>query len=290
MTKPFDGAISRFFEKEAPKDVRHAIEDARKKDVLTSDFPYERWIDKDEYEDALDALQVQLVKCQAWVRETGTRVVAVFEGRDAAGKGGTIRRLTDNLSSRAATVVALSTPTETERGEWYFQRYVRHLPSAGQMTVFDRSWYNRAVVEKVFGFCTDEQREAFFDQLPSFEKLLVDDGIILVKLWLNVGRAEQLRRMLNREGDTLKQWKLSQIDVDGLQKWDAYTDAIGETLERSHYDFAPWTVVRSDDKRRARLNAIRSILSEIPYKGRDDDVLKIDKKIAGGPELWLNGA
>ena len=290
MDKPFDGAITRYAEEEAPKDIRRAIKEAKKKDVVTPEYPYDRWMDKGEYEDALDALQIELVKCQRWVSETGARVVAVFEGRDAAGKGSTIRRLTANLSSRRAAVVALSKPTETEAGEWYFQRYARHLPTAGQMAIYDRSWYNRAVVEKVFGFCTDDEREAFFDQLPDFERLLVKDGVILLKLWLNVGRAEQLRRFLSRENDPLKQWKLSDIDVEGLAKWDAYTDAIGDTLERSNYDFAPWTVVRSDDKRRARLNAIRVVLDAVPYEGRDDSVLEVDAKIAGGTALWMHGA
>lgn len=290
MPKPFDAAITRFFEDEAPKDIRKAIEKASKKDILTDDFPYEEWMDKDDYEEQLDALQVELVKCQAWVRDTGARVVVVFEGRDAAGKGGTIKRFRENLNPRIAHTVALSKPTETEAGQWYFQRYVQHLPTAGQIVLFDRSWYNRAVVEHVFGFCTDAEREKFFAQLPSFEDMLVQEGITFIKLWLNVGRAEQLRRFLAREDDHLKQWKLSMIDVKGLAKWDAYTDAISETFERSHTDDAPWTVVRSDDKRRARLNAIRSVLVQIDYDGRDDDALKIDRKIAGGPELWLQGA
>ena len=290
MSKPFDAAITRFFEDEAPKDIRKAIEKADKKDILTDDFPYDEWMDKDDYEDQLDALQIELVKCQAWVRDSGARVIVVFEGRDAAGKGGTIKRFRQNLNPRVARTVALSKPTETEAGQWYFQRYVEHLPTAGEMVLFDRSWYNRAVVEKVFGFCTDAQRETFFDQAPDFEAMLTQDGITLVKLWLNVGRAEQLRRFLAREDDHLKQWKLSMIDVKGLARWDAYTDAIAETFERTHTDTAPWTVVRSDDKRRARLNAIRSVLIQVDYAGRDDKALRIDDKIAGGTELWLNGA
>jgi polyphosphate kinase 2 len=290
MSKPFDAAITRFFEDEAPKDIRKAIEKADKKDILTDDFPYDEWMDKDDYEDQLDALQIELVKCQAWVRDSGARVIVVFEGRDAAGKGGTIKRFRQNLNPRVARTVALSKPSETEAGQWYFQRYVEHLPTAGEMVLFDRSWYNRAVVEKVFGFCTDAQRETFFDQAPDFEAMLTQDGITLVKLWLNVGRAEQLRRFLAREDDHLKQWKLSMIDVKGLARWDAYTDAIAETFERTHTDTAPWTVVRSDDKRRARLNAIRSVLIQVDYAGRDDKALRIDDKIAGRPELWLNGA
>ncbi|MEM8823016.1 MAG: polyphosphate kinase 2, partial [Pseudomonadota bacterium] len=180
MIKPFDAAITRFYEEEAPKAVRHAIEEGHKKDILTDDFPYDQWMDKHSYEDQLDALQIELVKMQSWARKTGARVVAVFEGRDAAGKGGTIRRLRQNLNPRSAKIVALSKPTETEAGEWYFQRYVRPLPTAGQIAIYDRSWYNRAVVEHVFGFCTQDQRHTFFQQLPNFERLLVDDGVILV--------------------------------------------------------------------------------------------------------------
>ena len=290
MEKPFDGAISRYAEEEAPEAVREAIEEAGRKEVVTEGYPYDTWLKKSDYEEQLDALQVELVKMQSWLAESGARLACVFEGRDAAGKGSTIRRVTANLASRQAKVVALSKPTETEAGQWYFQRYVAHLPTAGQMTIFDRSWYNRAVVEHVFGFCTPEQREAFFAQLPKFEELLVQDGIVLVKFWLTVGRGEQLRRFLAREGDPLKQWKLSSIDVKGLAKWDAYTEAIGETLERADFDFAPWTVVRSDDKRRARLAAIRTILNAVPYEGRDEDLLEVDRKIAGGTELWLEGA
>jgi polyphosphate kinase 2 len=290
MPKPFDAAITRFFENDAPDDVRRHIEEGGKKDVLTDGYPYDRWLDKKSYAGQLDALQVELVKMLAWVIGTKARVVVVFEGRDAAGKGGTIRRMRHNLNPRSAKVVALGRPTETERGEWFFQRYVRPLPSAGQVAIYDRSWYNRAVVEHVFGFCTPQERERFFGQLPAFEKMLVDDGIVLVKVWLNVGQAEQLRRMLARESDPLKQWKLSRIDVEGLAKWDAYTAAIGETFERSHFAYAPWTVVRADDKRRARLDAIRSVLRAIPYEGRDEGVLEVDGLVAGGPELWLAGA
>ncbi|WP_179379445.1 polyphosphate kinase 2 [Jannaschia marina] len=290
MPKPFDAAITCYFEDEAPAAIREAIEGGDKNDVIMDAYPYDDRMEKDRYKAELAALQIELVKCQSWVRDNGARVVVVFEGRDAAGKGGTIKRFRENLSARIARVVALSKPTETEAGQWYFQRYVAQLPTAGQFALFDRSWYNRAVVEHVFGFCSEDQREHFFHQLPAFEDMLVDDGVILVKLWLNVGRAEQLRRFLARESDPLKQWKLSAIDVKGLAKWDAYTAAIGETFERSHTAVAPWTVVRSDDKRRARLGAIRSVLTRIPYAGRDDSALDIDPKIAGGPELWLAGA
>ena len=290
MTKPFDAAITRFYEDEAPDDVRQAIRKAGKKDIIVEGFPYDKRMGRDAYEEQMAALQIELVKCQAWIAASGARVAVVFEGRDAAGKGGTIKRFRENLNPRVVKTVALSKPTEAEAGQWYFQRYVQHLPTAGQMTLFDRSWYNRAVVEHVFGFCTPAEREKFFAQLPAFEEMLVGEGITLVKLWLNVGRAEQLRRFLSREVDPLKQWKLSRVDADGLSKWDAYTAAIEETFARSHTAAAPWTVVRSDDKRRARLEAIRSVLTRVDYDGRDEDALRIDGKIAGGPELWLAGA
>lgn len=266
MSLPFDGAISAYYETEAPDDIRKAIRDADKDDILADDFPYDEWMDKDDYEDEMDALQLELVKLQADVKKTGKRVVAVFEGRDAAGKGGTIKRFRENLNPRVARVVALSKPSEREMGQWYFQRYIAHLPTEGEIVLFDRSWYNRGVVEKVFGFCTDEQREHFFRQLPHFENMLRDEDAHFTKIWLNVSRAEQLRRFLAREKDRLKQWKLSSIDVEGLKKWDAYSSAIAETFDQSHNVAAPWTVIRSDDKYRARLEAIKAVLAPIDYE------------------------
>lgn len=284
MSKPFNGDISTFYESGAPDHVRAAIRDAGRKDILADDWPYAKRMGRTEYEAEMAALQIELVKAQSWIKSSGARVAVVFEGRDAAGKGGTIKRVRENLPPRVVRTVALSKPTDTEAGQWYFQRYVQHLPTAGELVLFDRSWYNRAVVEHVFEFCTPVQREAFFSQLPGFERTLVEDGIILVKLWLNVSRPEQLRRFLARESDPLKQWKLSWIDVEGLNRWDAYTAAIKETFERSHSDTAPWTVVRSDDKRRARLNAIRSILAQLDYPDKDMGV--IDAQLCGGPEVW----
>jgi len=287
MTKPFDGAISTYFNDEAPAWMRDQIGNAKKNAVLDPSFPYDHRMDRDDYEDQLAALQIELVKYHAWVRDTGQRIAVVFEGRDAAGKGGAIKRVRENLNPRVAGIVALSKPTEYEAGQWYFQRYVHNLPSAGEIRLFDRSWYNRAVVEKVFGFCTDAQRETFFAQLPGFESTLVQDGIHLTKIWLNVGRAEQLRRFLDREGDPLKQWKLSWIDVEGLKKWAGYSAAISETLERSHTAAAPWTVIRADDKRRARLAVIRALLADLDYTGKDANVLgQPDPAICGGPDLW----
>ncbi|SFD75715.1 polyphosphate kinase 2, PA0141 family [Sulfitobacter brevis] len=287
MTLPFDGAISAFFENDAPSELRNEIRRAEKDDVLGNSYPHSERLARKVYEKDYEKLQIELVKLQAWVRDSGTRIAMVFEGRDAAGKGGTIGRMRDNLNPRSAHIVALPKPTETEAGQWYFQRYIKHLPTAGEMVFYDRSWYNRGVVEPVFGFCTDEQRAHFFQQVNPFEAMLVEDGIHLFKFWLNVGRAEQLRRMLARESDPLKQWKLSMIDVKGLGKWDAYSAAIRDTLTRSHTDAAPWTVIRSDDKRRARLNAIRVVLSAFDYPQKDRKAIgTVDLEIVGTPDIW----
>lgn len=289
MTKPFEAAISAYYTDAAPDWVRDQIDVAKKNRVLDPSYPYDKRMDRKAYEADLAALQIELVKMLNWVRDSGTRVAVVFEGRDASGKGGAIKRIRENLNPRAAGVVALSKPTEREAGQWYFQRYIQHLPSAGEIRLFDRSWYNRGVVEKVFGFCTDPQREAFFAQLPGFESTIATDGIHLTKVWLNVGRAEQLRRFLDRETDPLKQWKLSWIDVEGLKRWDEYSDAIAETLERSHTTAARWTVIRSDDKRRARVAVIRAVLQGLEYDGKDNDLVGApDPKITGGPEMWSN--
>jgi polyphosphate kinase 2 len=287
MDLPFDGAISAFHENDAPKAIRNAIARADKNEMINPDYPYDERMPRKAYEKDLEALQTELVKMQAWAKESGARIVCVFEGRDAAGKGGTIKRFREYLNPRGARVVALSKPSETEQGQWYFQRYIDHLPAAGEIVFYDRSWYNRGVVEKVFGFCTDDQREHFFAQVPDFERMLVDEGIHLFKFWLNVGRAEQLRRFLNRENDPLKQWKLSWIDVEGLKKWDDYSQAIQETLDRSHTDVAPWTIIRSDDKRRARLEAIRHVLQNVDYKRKSEKAIgKADDKVCGDPDIW----
>ena len=284
MGKPLDGAISDFYENEAPQDIRQAIEGADKKDMLSHSYPYRKRMKTTDYEAAYDALQMELVKMQAWVKATGARVVVIFEGRDAAGKGGTIKRVRENLNPRIARVVALSKPSDAEQSQWYFQRYVDHLPSAGQITLFDRSWYNRGVVEHVFGFCEPNQRVHFFNQVNDFEKMLVDDGVIFLKLWLTVGRAEQLRRFLARESDPLKQWKLSWIDGEGLKRWDAYTAAIQETMAKATSGHAPWHVIRSDDKRRARIASMQPILQAVPYDGKGD-IGEVDAGVRGGPEL-----
>ncbi|MGA0542334.1 polyphosphate kinase 2 [Neotabrizicola sp. VNH66] len=286
MDLPFDGAISTFFRETCPKAIRKAIEQDDGNDILTKSYPYREEMKKKDYEATMEGLQRQLVRMQADIKATGKRVVVLFEGRDAAGKGGTIAVMRENLNPRVANVVALPAPSDREKGQWYFQRYIDWLPAAGEMALFDRSWYNRGVVEKVFGFCTEAQREKFFDQLPHFEDMLVSEGITLVKLWLEVGQAEQLKRFLDREQDPLKQWKLSSIDIEGLAKWDDYTAAIDETLDRSHRKKTPWTVILSDDKKRARIAAIQTVLQAVDFKGRDLALIGTpDGKICGGPEL-----
>ncbi len=287
---PFDGAISRFLAEEAPAEIRTAIEEGRKRDIITPDFPYDRWMKRSDYDDRMRALQIELVKLKAWIERSGTRIVVIFEGRDTAGKSGAIRRVTENLNPRTARIMALGKPDERERSQWFFQRYIDHLPAAGEMLLMDRSWYNRAVIEPVFGFATPTQRDRFFAQLPDVERTITDDGIHLIKLWFNVSRAEQLRRMLARESHPLKQWKLSAIDVEGLGKWDAYTQAIGAMFARSHFDFAPWTVIRSDDKYRARIAAIQRLLLAFDYDRKDADAVGApDPRIMGGPDLWPQG-
>lgn len=283
---PYDGAITRFFETEAPAEMRGAIQGGGKA-ILSPRYPHAARMDAAEYDRIAYALQIELAKLQAWVQKSGARIVILFEGRDAAGKGSTIKRFVENLNPRVARVAALARPSDSEAGQWYFQRYIAHLPTAGEITLFDRSWYNRSVVERVFGFCTTAERDLFFRQVPGFERALVEDGIHLFKLWLEVDRAEQLRRFLDRERDPLKQWKLSRIDVEGLRYWDAYSVAIRETLAATHAASAPWTVILADDKRRARIAAIRRVLSAVPYEGRDAAIAcPPDPAICGGPDLW----
>lgn len=285
MDLPFDGAISRYFEKDAPDHIRRIIKGADKDDVTNPRYPYPEEMPKKEYEAAMDALQIELVRLQAWVKATGQRIALVFEGRDAAGKGGTIQAMTENLNPRGARIVALPKPTEAEAGQWYFQRYVRELPTKGEIVFFDRSWYNRGIVEHVMGWVGPEARAHWFTQVGPFEAMLRDDGIHLVKFWLNVGRATQLERFLDREKDPLKQWKLSQVDIDGLPKWDAYTAAIRETLTRTDAPVA-WTVLRGDDKKRTRLNAIRALLEPLPYDRKDSAAIgALDRRIIGGTAI-----
>ena len=232
-------------------------------------YPYRNLMSRRAYERQKYRLQVELLKLQAWVRETGQRVVILFEGRDAAGKGGTIKRFMEHMNPRGARVVALEKPTDAERGQWYFQRYVQHLPSAGEIVLFDRSWYNRAGVERVMGFCSPEEYADFMLQVPEFERQLIRSGIHLIKFWFSVSREEQHRRFKERSAHPLKQWKLSPVDLASLDKWDDYTLAKEAMFSQTDTADAPWTVVRSDCKKRARLNAMRYILHKLPYASRD---------------------
>ena len=223
-------------------------------------------IANDVYEAEMFRLQTELVKLQEWVRETGTRVVVIFEGRDAAGKGGTIKRITEYLSPRIARVAALPAPTDRERGQWYYQRYVAHLPAPGEIVLFDRSWYNRAGVEKVMGFCTPEEHTRFLRQTPIFEQMLIDDGIVLRKYWFSVSDEEQLRRFRSRMNDPVRQWKLSPMDLESVYRWEDYSRAKDEMMVHTDTAMCPWFVVESDIKKHARLNMISHLLSTIAYE------------------------
>ncbi|MDO5768086.1 MAG: polyphosphate kinase 2 [Psychrobacter sp.] len=245
-------------------------------------YPYKNRLSRKNYEKQKYHLQVELLKLQHWVRETGQKVVIVFEGRDAAGKGGTIKRFMEHLNPRGAKVVALEKPTEQEMGQWYFQRYVAHLPTRGEMVMFDRSWYNRAGVERVMGFCTDEQYETFMRQVPEFEKHLIDSGIHLIKFWFSVSRDEQRRRFAQREAHPLKQWKLSPIDLASLDKWDDYTLAKETMFYNTDTAESPWIVIKSDCKKRARLNTMRYVLNKLPYTNKDKKQIgNVDPLIVG---------
>lgn len=241
------------------------------------------WVRKEtlEYEQQLTKLQIELLKLQNHVKEKGLKVLMIFEGRDAAGKGGTIKRITEHLNPRGARVVALEKPSDIERTQWYFQRYTQYLPSAGEIVLFDRSWYNRAGVEPVMGFCTTEEHHEFLREVPEFEKMLVKSGIILMKFYFSVSKKEQLKRFQKREIDPLKQYKLSPVDKESQNLWDKYTIAKFSMLMASNTDIAPWTIVKSDDKKSARLNCIRYILSNIEYQNKikDEDFFKLDKNI-----------
>jgi polyphosphate kinase 2 len=235
-----------------------------------------------EYEELKAQLQIELLKMQNWVKGSGQRIVILFEGRDAAGKGGTIKRLMEHLNPRGAHVVALEKPSEVERGQWYFQRYIAHLPTTGELVLFDRSWYNRAGVERVMGFCTPKEHLEFLRQAPVFERMLVNSGIRLFKLWFSVSREEQARRFKQRKTDPLKRWKLSPIDLASLDKWSEYTQAKEEMFFHTDTADAPWTVIRSDDKKLARVNCMRFLLNTLPYEGCDLSVVgKPDPRIVG---------
>jgi len=249
-------------------------------------YPYLNLLSRKRYEKQKYRLQVELLKFQAWVKESGAKVVILFEGRDAAGKGGAIKRFMEHLNPRGARVVALEKPTDLERGQWYFQRYIEHLPTHGEIVLFDRSWYNRAGVERVMGFCTNEEYDEFMRQTPEFERQLVRSGIHIFKFWFSVSQQEQRRRFKEREGHPLKQWKLSPIDKASLDKWDDYTRAKENMFIHCDTSDAPWTVIKSDCKKRARLNAMRYVLHRLPYARRDLAAIgPVDPLIVGRPSL-----
>jgi polyphosphate kinase 2 len=246
-------------------------------------YPYDKRLSRHEYEELKRSLQIELLKLQSWVKQDGQKLVLLFEGRDAAGKGGTIKRFTEHLNPRGARVVALEKPTEREQSQWYFQRYVTHLPAAGEIVMFDRSWYNRAGVERVMGFCTPAEYMEFMREAPEFERMLVHSGIHLVKFWFSVSRGEQRRRFARRETDPVRQWKLSPMDVASLDKWDAYTEAKEAMFFYTDTADAPWTVIKSNDKKRARLAALRFVLHALPYDGKDEAVVGVPDPLITGP-------
>ena len=254
------------------------------------DYAFDKRLKRKKFDQRLVRLQIELVKLQKWVRKNNERVVMVFEGRDAAGKGGTIRRFTHYLNPRAARVVALAKPSDVERGQWYFQRYVTHMPTDGEMVFFDRSWYNRSGVERVMGFCTEDEVAVFFQEAPVFEGMLVREGIHLFKFWLTVSRAEQLKRFYERKTSPLKNWKLSAMDYKAVGKWDEYTKAISAQLAATNSAAAPWTVIDSNDQRRARLAAIQCVLTAFDYDGRDEaNIGKIDSRVVMTAQDFLQG-
>ncbi len=236
-------------------------------------YPYKNKMDVVEYEQHKHELQIELLKVQSWVKETDQRVVIVFEGRDAAGKGGTIKRFMEHLNPRGARVVALEKPNARERNQWYFQRYISHLPSKGEVILFDRSWYNRSGVEKVMGFCTDQEYLEFMRQTPELERMWVNSGILVFKYWFSVSRAEQFRRFKSRQNDPLKQWKLSPVDMASLSRWHDYSKAKDAMVFHTDTKDSPWTMVRSDDKKRGRINCMRHFLHNLDYPDKDHDVV-----------------
>ncbi|MEO1650273.1 MAG: polyphosphate kinase 2 [Pseudomonadota bacterium] len=238
------------------------------------DYPYDRRMDKGDYETELEALQIELLKLQRHLQATGGRMIALFEGRDAAGKGGCIARVLQHLNQRHARAIALSKPSETERGQWYFQRYVSHFPTSGDIVLFDRSWYNRAGVERVMGFCTEDQLADFLREVPQFEGMIVREGIHFFKFHLKIGQATQIKRFHDRRHDPLKTWKLSPIDLEAIGKWHDYSRAYEDMFRFTHTSTCPWHQVRANDKRRARIGVMRTILSTIDYVGKDDDVAR----------------
>ncbi|MET0692841.1 MAG: polyphosphate kinase 2 [Propionibacteriaceae bacterium] len=236
-------------------------------------YPYDERLDREAYDYEKYQLQIELLKFQYWSQDTGGKHIILFEGRDAAGKGGTIKRFMEHLNPRSARVVALTKPSETELGQWYFHRYVSHLPTAGEIVLFDRSWYNRAGVERVMGFCTDAEYELFLNHAPVFEEMLVDSGFTVTKLWFSVTQQEQRTRFAIRQIDPVRRWKLSPMDIESLDRWEQYTEAKEVMLKRTDSDLAPWTTIKSNDKKRARINALRFFLNQYDYEGKDPNVV-----------------
>jgi polyphosphate kinase 2 len=277
---------SALFEPADAEQTRESRNLALAKDWRAGGYPYKYLLSRKTYEEQKYRLQVELLKLQAWVKDSGQRVLVLFEGRDAAGKGGTIKRFMEHLNPRGARVVALEKPSEIERGQWYFQRYTQHLPTRGEIVMFDRSWYNRAGVERVMGFCSDGEYDEFMRQAPDFERHLVKSGIHLFKFWFSVSRDEQRRRFKERRSHPLKQWKLSPIDLASLDKWDEYTVAKEQMFLHTDTADAPWTVVKSDCKKRARLNAMRYLLHRLPYANKDSAVIgSVDPLLVGRAAL-----
>ncbi len=268
-----------------PAELVKQVAKAKGSQMLGWEYPYSRKMGREKYEAQKAELQIELLKMQNWVKETGQKIVMIFEGRDASGKGGTIKRFMEHMNPRGARVVALNKPTETERGQWYFQRYVEHLPTAGEIVLFDRSWYNRAVVEPVMNFCTKDEYKTFVRQAPEFEYMLIESGIRLYKFWFSVSQPEQYRRFKSRETNTLKQWKLSPVDRESLGRWEDYTKVVRAMFDKTDTEHSPWTVIRSDGKKRARLNCMRHVLHSLDYPEKNKEVvLPANPKILGAAE------
>jgi polyphosphate kinase 2 len=252
-------------------------------DTWREGYPYDERMSREEYNREKRLLQIELLKLQYWAKDTGNRLVIAFEGRDAAGKGGTIKRFMEHLNPRGSQIVALDKPSNRESTQWYFQRYIAHLPAAGELVLFDRSWYNRAGVERVMGFCTEEQYLEFLRQAPEWERMLVHDGISLIKLWFSVSQSEQHTRFVIRQIDPVRQWKLSPTDLASLDKWDDYTEAKEAMFAYTDTEHAPWTVVKSNDKKRARVEAMRHVLSLFDYEDKDTDLVRLPDPLIVGP-------
>ncbi len=284
---PMVSLINDVVEKQIPPELVARVKGTKdKKQIISSVYPYEKVMKGSEYDRQIALLQIELVKMQAWAIHSGEKIVMIFEGRDAAGKGGTITRFTENLNPRGARIVALAKPTEREKGQWYFQRYVANLPTNGELVFLDRSWYNRAGVEKVMGFCPPREYLEFMRQAPEFERMITRSGVKLFKFWFSVSREEQLRRFLSRAQDPLKQWKLSPMDLESLGRWEEYTEAKESMLFYTDTADAPWTIVRSDDKKRARLNAIKFLLNHVDYSGKDHVLLSdMDPLVVGSAKM-----